>query len=352
MTPHVLVIGGGQNAEHDVSRETAAAVEGALRGRGFEVSALTIDRDGRWRHGAEPLGEDAADSLVAALPFLARADVVFPAVHGPLGEDGTLAAMCALAHRPVVGSGPRAGAIGMDKWATKVVAEAVGIRTAPGRLVHAADGEGIRFETEVVVKPVSAGSSYGVTLVRDADHLAEALRGAARYDDRILVEQVIHGREIDVAVLREADGRRWAPPPLEIHAGGVFDTATKYDGSARFTVPAALSGPDHAALTHAALRVFDALGCAGVARVDFFLTADGPVLNEVNTMPGMTAESQVPRMFAAAGVPYEELVARLVGAATLTSAGHPPRWPAPPAPRPTTPRPPAAAARTWRTRAR
>jgi D-alanine-D-alanine ligase len=321
MTSHVLVIGGGQNAEHEVSLQTAAAVEGALRGRGYEVSTIIISRDGRWRQGAEPLGESAAGSLAAALPLLARADVVFPAIHGPLGEDGTLAALCALAHKPMAGSGMRAGAIGMDKWATKLVAEAIGIRTARGHLVRATDVGGIAFETEVVVKPVSAGSSYGVTLARDAGQLDAALRTAARYDDRILIEHVVNGREIDVAVLREANGSRWAPPPLEIHAEGVFDTATKYNGTARFTVPADLGSADRAVLTQAALRMFDALGCAGVARIDFFLTEDGPVLNEVNTMPGMTAESQVPRMFDAAGVPYEELVARLIDAATIPAAG-------------------------------
>jgi D-alanine-D-alanine ligase len=117
MTPHVLVIGGGQNAEHDVSLETAAAIEGALRSRGFEASTITIGRDGRWRQGEEPFGESAADSMVASLPFLARADVVFPAIHGPLGEDGTLAALCALTHKPVVGSGLRAGATDMDNSA-------------------------------------------------------------------------------------------------------------------------------------------------------------------------------------------------------------------------------------------
>jgi D-alanine-D-alanine ligase len=315
MRSRVLVIGGGQNAEHDVSQATAAAVEGALQRGGFDVSTVTIGRDGRWHRGDGPVDGTVADSLVAALPLVAGADVVFPAVHGSLGEDGALAALCALAGRPVVGSGLRAGAIGMDKWATKLVAEATGVRTAPGRLVPAADVADVEFGAEAVVKPVSAGSSFGVTLARDARELAEALRTAATYDDRILVEDVVRGREIDVAVLREADGSRWAPPPLEIHAEGLFDTATKYDGTARFTVPADLGRADRAALTEAALAMFDALGCAGVARVDFFLTDDGPVLNEVNTMPGMTVESQVPRMFASAGVPYDELVARLVDAA-------------------------------------
>lgn len=323
MNPHVLVIGGGQNAEHDVSVHSASAIADALRGRGFEVTALTIGRDGRWQQAGPP-ADSAADSLVAALPLLARADVVFPAIHGPLGEDGSLAALCALAHKPVVGSGLRAGAIGMDKWATKLVAEATGIPTAPARLVHAGHPDRVGFETDVVVKPVAGGSSYGVSLARDTSQLAAALRTAARYDERILVEQVVQGREVDVAVLREADGSRWTPPPLEIHSDGLFDTTTKYDGTARFSVPADLSDVERIALTRAALAMFDALGCAGVARIDFFLTADGPVLNEVNTMPGMTAESQVPRMFAAAGVPYDELVVRLVASATVPAAAQTP----------------------------
>lgn len=317
MTRRIVVIGGGQNTEHDVSLATAAAVAAALRSGGADVDELTVGRDGTWRRGADALGAGAAGSLAAALRAVERADAVFPAVHGPSGEDGTLAALCALAHTPLVGSGVRAGALGMDKWATKLVAEAVGIRTAPGRLVTAARIADVGFETEVVVKPVSAGSSFGVALARDAAQLRDALRCAARFDDRILIEDVVVGREIDVAVLREADGRRWASPPLEIHADGLFDTRSKYDGSARFSVPADVGAADRTALTGAALRMFDALGCAGVARVDFFLTADGPVLNEVNTMPGMTAESQVPRMFAAAGLPYERLVERLVDAAAV-----------------------------------
>jgi D-alanine-D-alanine ligase len=317
MTRRIVVIGGGQNAEHDVSLASAAGVAAALRSRGFAVDELTIGRDGTWRRGAEALGPQASSSLAGALRAFAQADAVFPAVHGPSGEDGALAALCVLAHTPMVGSGLRAGALGMDKWATKLVAEAIGARTARGRLVAADEIGAVEFETEVVVKPVASGSSYGVALARDASQLRDALRGAAQYDDRLLVEEVVVGREIDVAVLREAGGRRWAPPPLEVHADGVFDTRAKYDGSARFTVPARLDPAEHAAVVGAALRMFDALGCGGVARIDFFLTDDGPVLNEVNTMPGLTAQSQVPRMFAAAGVPYEQLVVRLVEAAVV-----------------------------------
>ncbi|WP_242893723.1 D-alanine--D-alanine ligase family protein [Actinomadura litoris] len=323
MARRVAVIGGGENAEHEVSLATAAGIAGALRRGGFDVDELTIDRDGTWRRGTEALGARPAGSVAAALGVMERADAVFPAVHGPFGEDGTLAALCALAHTPMVGSGVRAGAVGMDKWTTKLVADAVGIRSAPARLVDAADIADIEFEVPVVVKPASAGSSHGVALARDAAGLREALRGAARYDDRILVERLVAGREIDLAVLREAGGRRWAAPPLEIHTDGLFDTETKYDGSARFSVPAEISDAEREALTGAAVRMFDALGCAGLARVDFFLTDQGPVLNEINTMPGMTAESQVPRMFAAAGLSYEELVARMVDAATVPGPASP-----------------------------
>lgn len=308
----VLVIGGGQNSEHEVSLASAAAVATALRSIGHEVRTVTISRDGVW--DAAPVATPA-ESLAAAMPALDWADVVFPAVHGALGEDGALAALCALAGVAVVGSDLRAGAIGMDKWATKLVAEAAGIATAPGFVISAFDLGDVEYEGPVVVKPVSAGSSYGVGLVREPGDLLDALRTAARFDSRILIEEVMRGREIDVAVIREAGGVRWAAPPLEIHAAGLFDTAMKYDGTARFTVPAALTPAEAGALTRTAVAMFDALGCAGVARMDFFLTEDGPVLNEVNTMPGLTAASQVPRMFAAAEVPYPELMDRLVRAA-------------------------------------
>lgn len=315
MTTKVLVIGGGQNAEHEVSLASAAAVAAALRLGDHEVTSVTIDREGVWRADGPPNGGTVADSLAQALPLLARTDVVFPAVHGALGEDGALAALCALAGVRVVGSALRAGAIGMDKWATKLVAAAVGLGTARGRLIAADDIGDVEFEGDVVVKPVSAGSSHGVSLVTEEDRLLEALREAARFDRRILVEEVVRGREIDVAVLREKGGIRWAAPPLEIHTAGLFDTATKYDGSARFSVPAQLTAAESTALKRAAIALFDALGCDGVARMDFFLTDGGPVLNEVNTMPGLTAASQVPRMFAAAGVDYVDLVGRLVRAA-------------------------------------
>jgi D-alanine-D-alanine ligase len=313
----VAVIGGGQNCEHDVSLASAASVRAALDPATYDAVALTILRDGRWLGpDDEPLGSSAPDSLAAALRVLAGCDVVVPLVHGPRGEDGSLAALCELAGIPYVGSPVRAGALAMDKWATKLVAEAVGVRTAPGRLVTEADLPAVVFDGPVVVKPVAAGSSFGVRLVDTEEELEPALRAALDLDDRVLVEQVMVGREIDLAVLDDPDSGRRVGPPLEILVqDGLFDTATKYDGSAAFAIPAPLTDTEAKALTDSALRVYDALGCRGIARVDFFLTSDGPVLNEVNTMPGMTSESQVPKMFAAEALTYPELLDRLIRSA-------------------------------------
>jgi D-alanine-D-alanine ligase len=164
----------------------------------------------------------------------------------------------------------------------------------------------------VVVKPVAAGSSLGVSLVRRGEDLAPALTAAFALDSGVLVEDVVVGREIDIAVLSRADGSRLVSPALEIVVDGVFDYEEKYGGHASVVVPAPLDETERKELEDAAVAVYDALGCGGVARVDFFVTDDGPVLNEVNTMPGFTAESQVPKMFAAAGVAYPELLDLLV----------------------------------------
>ncbi|GAA4723219.1 D-alanine--D-alanine ligase family protein [Nocardioides endophyticus] len=303
----VAVIGGGQNCEHDVSLASAAAVTAALDPASYDVVPLTIGRDGTWRdRGLRPIG------LCGAAQVLRGCDVAFPVVHGPRGEDGALAALCELAGIAYVGSGIRPGALAMDKWATKLVAGAVGITTTPGHLVTPATATHERWTHPVVVKPVAAGSSLGVTLVTQSAALRPALDAALAVDSRVLVEDVVLGREIDVAVLRRADGSLLVPPALEIVADGLFDYDAKYGGHADFRIPAPLDEVDRKALEDAALSAYDALGCSGVARIDFFLTERGPVLNEVNTVPGMTAHSQVPRMFAAAGMSYPELLDELV----------------------------------------
>jgi D-alanine-D-alanine ligase len=312
----VAVVGGGANAEHDVSIASAAAVGEALAPT-HDVVALTILRDGTWSADGAPL------PFAEAVAVIATCDVLLPAVHGPHGEDGTLAALADLVGVACVGSGVSAGAVGMDKWVTKLVAAAVGVAVADGRVVRSVAEACTDPRLPAVVKPVAGGSSHGVRRVDTLEELAAGVAAALELDDRVLVEEVVTGREIDVAVLRRADGTTVVSPPLEIgHSGAVFDTATKYDGSARFVVPAALDPADTDRLAADALAVVDALGCDGVARIDFFLTVDGPVLNEVNTMPGLTAHSQVPRMFAAAGITYAELVAELVAQARVRRASH------------------------------
>ncbi|WP_028645212.1 D-alanine--D-alanine ligase family protein [Nocardioides sp. URHA0020] len=307
MRTRVAVVGGGQSCEHDVSLASAASVAGALDPTSYDVVPLTIDRDGTWRdRGLRPIG------LSGAAQVLRGCDVVFPVVHGPRGEDGALAALCELAGLAYVGSGLRPGALAMDKWVTKLVAAAVGLATTPGHLVTAATAAHERWTHPVVVKPVAAGSSHGVSLVTEPAGLGPALDAALALDDRALVEDLVTAREIDVAVLRRVDGSLFVPPALEIVAAGLFDYDAKYGGHADLRVPAPLEDVEAKALKEAALTAYDALGCSGVARIDFFLTEHGPVLNEVNTVPGMTEHSQVPRMFAAAGMTYAELLDELV----------------------------------------
>jgi D-alanine-D-alanine ligase len=305
----VAVIGGGRNCEHDVSLASAAAVAEALQQAGYHAVRLTIDPDGIWRDRKDrPIG------LAGAVHVLRSCAVTFPVLHGPHGEDGTLAALCDLADVPWVGSPLGAGALAMDKWATKLVADALGIATTPAQLLTRSGARSYAYTHPVVVKPVAAGSSHGVTPVREAASLGPALDAAFAHDDRILVEELMIGREIDVAVLGRPDGSRVVAPTLEIVVpdGEIFDHAAKYGGSPRFLIPAPLHELVREQLEQAAVRMYDALGCAGVARVDFFLTQHGPVLNEVNTMPGFTAQSQVPRMFAASGISFDVLLDLLV----------------------------------------
>lgn len=306
MRRRVAVIGGGQNCEHQVSLASAASVANALDPTRYDVVRLTIERSGDWTVEGRSVG------LAGAVELLAGVDVVLPLLHGPRGEDGTVAALCDLIGVRYVGSGVRAGALAMDKETTKLIAMSHGIATAYGTVVTAETADALVWDGPVVVKPVAAGSSQGVALVEAPDHLAAAVDAALDLDDRVLVEEVVRGREIDVAVLGHPDGSRYVAPALEIRAPGFFDFATKYDGSAEFLIPAALTATELKELQEAAVTMYDALGCAGVARIDFFLTARGPVLNEVNTMPGFTEQSQVPKMFAAAGISYAALLDELM----------------------------------------
>jgi len=318
----VVVIGGGTSSEHAVSLASAAAIAGALDPARFDVVALTIRPDGSW---AGPDGHDLAGDLAGAVSVLERADAAIAALHGPRGEDGTLAALFDLVGIPYVGSGVAAGAIAMGKQTTKLLAASSGVAGASGVLVRAADDPRLdALPLPVVVKPDRAGSSHGVAVVRERDALGAAVEAALAYGDEVLVERFVRGREIDVAVIEHPDGRLECLPPLEIIVpeGGVFDADAKYGREPDFRIPADVDAALLADLERAAVATFRAVGARGLARVDFFATDEGLLLNEVNTFPGFTARSQVPRMAAAAGIDYPALVELLVATALTRADPH------------------------------
>lgn len=305
----VAVLGGGRNDEHEVSLASAAAVAQALSAR-HDVTAVTIRRDGGWLVNGSPV------TVAEGAEALASADVVFPALHGRNGEDGAAAGLLEFLGVTAVGSGVMAGAIAMDKHQTKLLAADLGIRTARGALLRRGEPQPA-WSGPVVVKPLSAGSSQGVSLVRTPDALPGALAEAWEHEDTALVEELIVGREIDVAVLEQADGRLRCAPLLEIPraAGTLFSHDAKYGGDPGFVIPAPLPPEVRAAVEEAARTMFRALGCRDLARVDFFLDDTGLVLNEVNTMPGLTEHSQLPAMVAAEGTPYADFLDQLLHSA-------------------------------------
>jgi D-alanine-D-alanine ligase len=308
----VAVIGGGANDEHDVSLASAAAVARAARALGDDVCELTIDRGGQWRAAEGSL------TPAEAVRILDGCDVAFPALHGVNGEDGAVAGLLTMLRVPFSGSPVRAGALAMDKWAMKLVAGAVGVATAPGILIEPGDAaQTVPLAPPFVVKPTSGGSSNGVSLVSDAADLPVAIERARCVGTSVLVEPFITGREVDIAVFRGRSGALRVGEALEIDVAerAVFDHATKYDGSAPFIIPARVASDELEVLERDAVRLYEALGCSGVARFDFFVTGRGVVLNEVNTTPGLTEHSQVPRMFAAVGLGYTDLIDQLLDAA-------------------------------------
>jgi D-alanine-D-alanine ligase len=352
--PRVAVVFGGRSPEHSISCITAAGVIEALDPTRFDVVPIGITREGRWVTGrvagAAPeltsgplpevadgadvvLGPDpAAATLVVTDPAqppqqLTSVDVVFPVLHGPNGEDGTLQGLLELADVRYVGSGVLASAAAMDKHAMKVLLSAAGLPVCPWVHLRAgqwdADPDFVRRAVAplgwpVFVKPARAGSSFGISKVAHADELGPAIALASRYDPRVLVEQAVVGREVECGVL---EGRGGAPPDVSVLGEVVvsgshefYDFEAKYtDGEAlQLVIPAQVPPAVQDAARELAAAAFDALGCEGLARVDFFLTDEGLVLNEVNTMPGFTPSSMFPRVWAASGLPYRALVQRLV----------------------------------------
>lgn len=266
--------------------------------------------------------------------ILGSVDVVFPVLHGPYGEDGTIQGLLELAGVPYVGAGVLASAAGMDKEFTKKLLAAEGLPVGaytvlrPSRpTLHAEERE--RLGLPVFVKPARGGSSIGVGRVSAWDQLAAAVASARRHDPKVIVEAAVVGRELECGVLEMPDGGVEASTLGEIRVAGVrgredsfYDFATKYlDDAAELDVPAKVDDDVADAVRRLAIRAFTAIGCQGLARVDFFLTEDGPVINEINTMPGFTTISMYPRMWAASGMDYPTLLATMVDTALARGVG-------------------------------
>ena len=347
----VAVVFGGRSGEHAVSVLSARSVLAQLDPEEFEVTAVGITRDGAWVRvdpaaviDASPAGRELPsvppgtavvlppDPTGAGIACLVQADVVFPLLHGPFGEDGTIQGLLELAGVPYVGPGVLASAAGMDKEFTKKLLAAEGLPVVPGVVLRPGNPGGLaaadreRLGLPVFVKPARAGSSLGVTRVSRWADLPAAIEAARRVDPKVLIEAAAPPREIECAVLEFPDGGVRAAPPAEIRVGGehhFYDFEAKYlDDTATFDIPAELPEAVLDEVCRLAVRAFAALDAQGLARVDFFVGAGGELtINEVNTMPGFTPISMFPRMWAAAGLDYRELLTVLVRTAIARGTG-------------------------------
>lgn len=367
--PRVAVVFGGRSSEHAISVVTAGAILRAIDRDKYDVLPIGITTDGRWALTADepermaiadralpsvadltesdegtvvlpvdPGNREVVYSEPGAVPkALGDVDVVFPMLHGPYGEDGTLQGMLELSGVPYVGAGVLASAVGQDKEYMKRVFQSYGLPVGPYEVIRPREWEQdpssarrriMDFAGEhgwpLFVKPARAGSSFGITKVDDPARLDEAIEEARRHDPKIIVEALLSGREIECGVLEFEDGPRasvpaWIPPVTDHE---FYDFEAKYIDSASGVVPAPITAEQTAEVQRLAIAAFDAVSCEGLVRADFFLTDDGEfVINEINTMPGFTPISMYPRMWQETGVGYPELIDRLIQAALRRSTG-------------------------------
>jgi D-alanine-D-alanine ligase len=359
----VAVVYGGRSSEHAISCVSAGSILRNLDPERFDVVAVGISPEGSWMltdgrpetlaitDGQLPQVGDASGTALA-LPadprrggqlisldkgpgeLLAAVDVVFPVLHGPYGEDGTIQGLLELAGVPYVGAGVLASAAGMDKEFTKKLLAAEGLPIGD-QVVLRAHNDTLELEDRerlglpVFVKPARGGSSIGVSRVAAWDQLPSAIALARRHDPKLIVEAAVPGRELECGVLEFPDGTVEASTVGEIRVAGVrgredgfYDFATKYlEDAAELDVPAKIDDEIADAVRQLAIRAFRAIDCQGLARVDFFLTENGPVINEINTMPGFTTISMYPRMWAASGMDYATLLATMVDTAVARGTG-------------------------------
>ena len=364
----VAVVFGGRSSEHGVSVVTAASVLSAIDRSRYDVLPVGIALDGRWVLASDapermaiadgrmpsvdqvreaegavllPVAPGSRDILYTepgAVPkVLGEVDVVFPVLHGPYGEDGTLQGLLELSGIPYVGAGVLASAIGMDKDYMKRVFTSFGLPVGPYLPVRPQEWERdpagtrariVNFAADhgwpIFVKPARAGSSMGISKVADLADLDAAIDEARRHDPKIVVEALLSGREIECGVLEFDDGPR-ASLPAEIPPAAdhdFYDFEAKYIDSSQGVVPADLTPDQTARVQELAVEAFQAASCEGLVRADFFLLDSGEfVINEINTMPGFTPISMYPRMWQQSGISYPELVDRLIQTALRRPTG-------------------------------
>ncbi len=352
----IALVFGGRSSEHGISCVTAAGILRAIDRQKFDVVPVGITKQGatvlldhddlanyRLEAGALPEVTDNGTRVLwpastetrtltvvssdGTVKPLAHVDAVMPMMHGPYGEDGTIQGMLDLIDMPYVGSGVLGSALCMDKHLVKTVLQVAGIAVAPWRtvtrgevdrdpsLVHTLD-DGLTYP--LFVKPARAGSSVGVTRVTEASEIPAALEVAFAEDRTVLIESGVVGREVEIAVLEGRSGDR--PRTSSVIGEIVFTGREFYDFDAKYLgapgvdleLPARVSGAEYEAIRDAAVRAFEVSQCATLARIDFFLTDSGPVLNEINTLPGFTPISMYPRLWEASGVGYTDLITELI----------------------------------------
>ncbi len=340
----VGVLFGGESAEHEVSLQSAKNVIEAMDPAKYEPVLIGIDKGGRWHlaegsefllHGTDPrrIRLQSGSRDVALVPgveadlvevrrgeSLPPLDVVFPVLHGPMGEDGTVQGLLRLAHLPFVGAGVLGSAVGMDKDVAKRLLRDAGIPIAAFLTLHASkprpswDEVVERLGHPVFVKPANLGSSVGVRKVESAEAYTEALEEAFSFDSKVLVEECVAGREIEVSVLGNEHPEASLPGEI-IPRHEFYSYEAKYldDEGAKLEIPAELDEETTRRVRALAVETFEALCCEGMARVDVFLLPGGElVVNEINTIPGFTRISMYPKLWSATGVPYPELIDRLI----------------------------------------
>ena len=320
----VAVIAGGRSSEHEISVESARSVMGGLDPDRYDVKAIEIHRDGRWELGpgdARELGRPVAETLPVPTgsppEVLGQVDVVLPILHGPFGEDGTVQGLLELAGVPYVGAGVTASALCMDKDLFKAVCRDKGIPVTRSVTVRNGDRPDNPFGYPVFVKPARLGSSVGISKVGEEGELQEAVDLARRHDEKVLIEEFVTGVEVEVGVLGNKQPIASVPGEIVAHGfSGVdwYDYSAKYDeGGMDLVIPPRIPEDKSERVQQLAVEAFVATDCEGMARADCFVRDDGEVLvNELNTIPGFTATSVYAKLFEKSGIPYPELLDRLV----------------------------------------